>query len=348
MRSVTLEDGREIEADFFIDCSGFRKLIIGGAYEEEWISYAEHLLVNRALPFSVPHPEGASIPAYTHAWALSPAGSFRSPRRSGWAAATRTATPSSPPTRRRPRSKPPSATRIEPSGDIAIASGRRLWIKNCVAVGLSGAFSEPLESTSIHAQLVQLLTLVQEYLTDEFNFDAMPILDRYNRRMSRMYDDFRDFLVLHYQGGRDDSEFWRSISINDSARERLDLWKVKTPLSTDLDPYFGTIDMKLWLYTLDGLGLLDPAVARRELDYYSLWDDANRAHRAAAQARPLCPPRHPARRLPRGDRLGRRGTPSHSHDRAPAPPAAEAQPRRPPPPIPRPPLGRSPTATRLA
>ena len=281
VRSVTLADGREIEGDFFVDCSGFRKLIVGGAYEEEWISYAEHLPVNRALPFSVPHEEGASIPSYTHAWALSAGWLWQIPTQErlgcGYAYCDDFIS------RDEAQAEVEAALghAIEPWGDIPIASGRfrRLWVKNCVAVGLSGAFSEPLESTSIHGTLVQLLVLVQEYLTDHFDFDAQPILDRYNRRMGRMYDDFRDFLVMHYQGGRDDTEFWRSIGMNDSARERLDLWRHKTPISSDLDPYFGAIDMKLWFFTLDGLGLLDPEVARRELDYYGLWDDARRAHR---------------------------------------------------------------------
>ena len=281
VRSVTLADGREIEGDFFVDCSGFRKLIIGGAYEEEWISYAEHLPVNRALPFSVAHEEGASIPSYTHAWALSAGWLWQIPTQERLGCGYAYCDDFIGPAEAQAEVEAALGHPIEPWGDIRIASGRfrRLWIKNCVAIGLSGAFSEPLESTSIHGQLVQLLVLVQEYLTEHFDFDAQPILDRYNRRMGRMYDDFRDFLVMHYQGGRDDTEFWRSVSMNDSARERLDLWRVKTPITTDLDPYFGAIDMKLWFFTLDGLGLLDSEVARREMDYYGLWDEANHARR---------------------------------------------------------------------
>ena len=146
---------------------------------------------------------------------------------------------------------------------------------------------------------MQLLVLMQEYLTEHFDFDATPILDRYNRRMGRMYDDFRDFLVMHYQGGRDDTDFWRSISMNDSARERLDLWRHKTPITTDLDPYFGAIDMKLWFFTLDGLGLLDSGVARREMDYYGpLGRGEPRPPRAAREVRPLRASRGPARPLP--------------------------------------------------
>ena len=164
VRSVTLEDGREIAGDLFIDCSGFRKLIIGGAYDEEWISYAEHLPVNRALPFSVPHSEGASIPSYTHAWALSAGWLWQIPTQermgSGYAYCDAFLSGDE----AQAEVEAALGHPIEPVGEIAIASGRfrRLWIKNCIAIGLSGAFSEPLESTSIHGTLVQLLTLVQE------------------------------------------------------------------------------------------------------------------------------------------------------------------------------------------
>ncbi len=287
VRSVTLEDGREVEGDFFVDCSGFRKLIIGGAFEEEWISYADQLRINRALPFSEPLEEGRPIPSYTHSWALSSGWLWQIPTQerigSGYVYCDDFLSPDE----AQAEVEKALGYSIEPWGDIRIQAGRfrRFWVKNCVAIGLSATFTEPLESTSIHGQLVQLLTLVQEYLTEDFDFDATPILDRYNQRMGRMYDDFRDLLVIHYQGGRDDSDFWRSVTINDSARERLELWAVKTPLEADLERYFGAIDMKLWMFTLDGLGLLDPEVARRELDYYGLWDEANEVRREQRRAR---------------------------------------------------------------
>ena len=145
---------------------GFRKLIIGGAYEEEWISYAEHLPVNRALPFSVAHEESASIPSYTHAWALSAGWLWQIPTQERLGCGYAYCDDFIGPDEAQAEVEAALGYPIEPWGDIRIASGRfrRLWIKNCVAIGLSGVFSEPLESTSIHGQLVQLLVLVQEYL----------------------------------------------------------------------------------------------------------------------------------------------------------------------------------------
>ncbi len=279
VRSVTLDSGQEVAGDLFIDCTGFSRLIIGKHYGEEWISHAEHLPANRALPFSIPHEDGRPIPSYTHAWALSAGWLWQIPTQDRLGCGYVYSDQFTNADRAQAEVEETLGHPIEPWGDIKIDPGRfrRLWIKNCLAIGLSGAFAEPLESTSIHGQLVQLRTFVLEYLTDEFDFDATPVLDSYNRRMGQMYDDFRDFLVVHYQGGRDDSDFWRSVTINDSARERLELWRLKTPITSDVDQYLGAIDIKLWLYTLDGLGLLDPDAARRELDYYGLWAEANRA-----------------------------------------------------------------------
>ena len=278
--SVTLEDGREIEGDLFIDCSGFRRLLIGGVYDEEWISYGDALPVNRALPFSLSHEEGAQIPSYTHAWALSSGWLWQIPTQERFGCGYVYCDAFITPEEARAEVEQVLGRQIEPWGDLRFDSGRhrRLWVKNCVAVGLSAAFSEPLESTSIHGQLVQLRTLVTEYLTEDFDFDETPVIDSYNRRMGRMYDDFRDFLVMHYQGGRADTPFWRSIGANDSARELLELWRLRTPRASDFADYFGSLSVELWFYTLDGLGLLSRDAAQRELDQYGLWTEADRAH----------------------------------------------------------------------
>ena len=92
---------------------------------------------------------------------------------------------------------------------------------------------------------------------------------------------------------------------------------MKTPITTDLDPYFGSIDIKLWFFTLDGLGLLDSEVARREMDYYGLWDEANRARR---EQRAKC------------DRFVRHAVPHARYlEQASAAPEVASQPPSPPP-----------------
>lgn len=285
---VSLDNGDRVEGDFFVDCSGFQRLLLGGAYKQPWLSYGDYLPVNRALPFSIVHEEGATIPSYTHAWALSAGWLWQIPtqERLGCGYAYSDAFIS--PDEAQAEVEAALGQPIEPWGDIPFKSGRleRLWVKNCVAIGLSGAFSEPLESTSIHGQLVQLRVLLGDYLTDDFDFEATPVMDSYNRRMGQMYDDFRDFLIMHYQGGRNDSDFWRSITVNESARALLDLWRVRVPRRSDLQSYFGSLDLSLWYYTLDGVGILSQEVAQRELEHYGFWREADRQHaeqRARAQ-----------------------------------------------------------------
>ena len=110
---------------------------------------------------------------------------------------------------------------------------------------------------------------------------------------------------------------------------------MKTPLTTDLDAYFGAIDMKLWFFTLDGLGLLDADVARRELDYYGLWDDAHRARREQRSKRDRFV-RHAVPHARYLEQASAAPEASLARLATAAPARAEPQPRRTPPPLTRP------------
>ncbi len=96
---------------------------------------------------------------------------------------------------------------IFPRNDIRIDSGRqdKAWIGNCVALGLSSSFLEPLEATSIHGTIVQLMMLAEW-------IDAPDGAVQYNRAVAGQVDDFRDFIRLHYVSERRDSPFWRDVA----------------------------------------------------------------------------------------------------------------------------------------
>ena len=96
---------------------------------------------------------------------------------------------------------------IHPRNDIKIDAGRQrdAWIGNCVAVGLSSSFLEPLEATSIHGTIVQMMML-SEWIADP---DGRA---RYNAAAGQQVDDFRDFIRLHYVSERRDSPFWRDVA----------------------------------------------------------------------------------------------------------------------------------------
>jgi tryptophan halogenase len=165
--------------------------------------------------------------------------------------------------------------KIEPIKVLEFNSGRstRLWEGNCLALGLCAAFAEPLEATSIHTTILQLLHFTHEYLTDEFDQTVNENNRQlYNRKMTKMYDDILDFLVIHYQGGRTDSEFWKRITAGETltsfASEVLERCKHKIPGVLNYDYYYGCVGAPLWNWVLAGIGKITPEQARKELELY--------------------------------------------------------------------------------
>jgi tryptophan halogenase len=139
---------------------------------------------------------------------------------------------------------------------------RRFWNKNCIAIGLSAGFLEPLESTSIHF-IQRAITMLFSLFPDR-NFAAAEI-DRYNKVLGEEYDRVRDFLVLHYSmSERTDSEMWRHcqrIAQPDSLKERIDLFRSHGRILQENNELFPT---QSWLYVMAGQNVMpakdDPLV----------------------------------------------------------------------------------------
>ena len=173
---------------------------------------------------------------------------------------------------------------IHPRNDIAINPGRQkdAWIGNCIALGLSSSFVEPLEATSIHGTIVQLLML-SNWL------DAPNGRDLYNAAVARQVDDFRDFIRMHYVTERRDSPFWQDIATSppDAVKDRLALWQTRMPRPADFDPFpLGLPHLQGQLYTpvLDGLGHLNQSAARTEMADNPALRDKTRATHASLVA----------------------------------------------------------------
>jgi tryptophan halogenase len=139
---------------------------------------------------------------------------------------------------------------------LRFKAGRRKasWVKNCLALGLSSGFLEPLESTSIH--LVQAgITKFLDYFPHR---EPDPILiDRFNHEMRLQYETIRDFIIAHYKvTEREDTEFWRyckHMNIPDSLAEKLELFKVRGEVKPTLGDLFSDVS---WLAVLYGQGLV--------------------------------------------------------------------------------------------
>ncbi len=236
--AVKLRDGRRIEGDLFVDCSGFRGLLIEGALKAGYDDWSDQLPCNSAL--AVPCASAPALTPYTRSTAKEAGWIWRIPlqHRTGNGHVYSNAFTSDERARELLLDSLDGAALDEPR-QLRFVTGRRRksWVKNCVAVGLSAGFVEPLESTSISLIETAVGKLV-ELFPDR---DCRPELaDEFNRYMGVRYESVRDFIVLHYKlTERDDSEFWRycaNMPIPDTIRHQIELFR-ETGRVTILDPH---------------------------------------------------------------------------------------------------------------
>jgi len=225
--AVLLEDGRRIEGDFFVDCSGFRSLLLGQTLGVPYRNWQHWLPCDSA--YAVPCASKGPPTPYTRSTA----------ERSGWRWRI-------PLQHRVGNGHVFSSSHIDNEtalqqlmagldapavGEprlLKFVAGRRerMWEKNCVAIGLSSGFIEPLESTSIH--LIQQAVFRLMALFPDKGFNPAEVA-KFNSLLIEEYDYIRDFIILHYKATqRDDSDFWndcRTMDIPDSLAEQIELWR---------------------------------------------------------------------------------------------------------------------------
>jgi len=270
--TLVMEDGQRLDGDFFIDATGFRKRLIVGELKAPWVSYAHELPVNRALPFWVDIKPGDEIANYTRAWAQGSGWMWQIPTQFRYGCGYVYSDEFIGPDEAKREVEAALGHEIEVRGDIRFLIGRleQAWVGNCLAVGLSSSFLEPLESTSIHGTIVQMMLFAGAYLKHPASVTEKE-RDDYNRRVGRQVDDFRTFVNTHYLVERDDTPFWREVKANrihPETKERLARWRTKMPRREDFPDYLGGlphVETQLHYPVLDGLGLLDPAVAKAEM-----------------------------------------------------------------------------------
>jgi tryptophan 7-halogenase len=227
--AVTLDDGRRLSADLFVDCSGFRGLLIEGALASGYDEWTHWLPCDRA--WAVPCANVGPIGPYTRATALDAGWAWRIPlqHRAGNGHVFASGFTDEQAALDRLLGQLDAKPLAEPR-QLRFTAGkrRRQWIGNTVAIGLAAGFLEPLESTSIH-----LIQLGIERLLDLFPTADWDPLDaaEFNRLMDLEYERVRDFIILHYAATqRHDTPFWnhvRTMALPDSLAAKMELWRAR-------------------------------------------------------------------------------------------------------------------------
>jgi tryptophan halogenase len=227
VEALTLEKGTRIEGDLFIDCSGFRGLLIEQALHAGYEDWSHWLPCDRAL--AVPCESTGPPTPYTRSTARAAGWQWRIPLQhrvgNGYVYSSRYISDDE-----------AAATLLKSLDGRALAEPRllrftggirrKLWHKNVVALGLAGGFLEPLESTAIYMIQAGINRLLHLFPRKDFR---QVLIDQYNAQSAFEFEHIRDFLILHYRATeRDDSPFWnycRTMGIPPSLQEYIDLFR---------------------------------------------------------------------------------------------------------------------------
>lgn len=252
--ALQFSDGSTLQADLYIDCSGFRGVLIEQVLNTGYLDWSAMLPCDRAVAF--PTALTSARPPYTHARARAAGWHWRIPlqHRAGNGYVYSSANLSDEQALEDLKCTLDETPLAEPRF-LRFVTGRRklFWNRNCVALGLASGFLEPIESTSIHLATSGMYHLLEHF--PDKNFDQTNI-DSYNDELIYENERVRDFIVLHYcLTQREDAPLWRycrSMAIPDSLRQRFELYRRTGRIRWRAGELFTDLS---WFYIFEGLGV---------------------------------------------------------------------------------------------
>ena len=283
VKSLRDKTGTAHDYDFYIDCTGFRR-IIGTKLGTKWVDCTSQLPMNSALAFPTEYTE--DIPSYTESTALSSGWVWRIPTQerygNGYVFCDKFIDETKAYDEVSQYYKELGITgNIQVGRKVKFGAGyvEEFWIKNCVQIGLSGIFVEPLEASSIGTSIQQVFALIPSlFFYERGNTHTA---DRYNSDLKEVCKNIVDFIQLHYLTKRDDSEFWKwcknELVLTDFNKHNMEYFKEKFP-----NPIYFNKPMLLFSYTnyaqvMHGLGMFNNKKIHesylQHLDHYTLWSN---------------------------------------------------------------------------
>ena len=248
---------QKYQSDFYIDATGFKRVLMSqlGA---KWISSNKYLKLNSAITF--PTKDEDNYNYWTLAKAMSAGWRFKIPvwGRHGNGYIYDNNFINAEEAKLEVEKELGHEVEIGKTFTFDPGALENVWIKNCVAIGLSGSFFEPIEASSIGLSIQQSFLLMHRIQ----NYDDK-IIKSYNNSFSAIINNIRDFIVLHYLTKRNDTDFWKNIlntEIPESLKHNLEKWKTKMPISEDFEIYPSTYLLfrePNFILVLAGLGLFD-------------------------------------------------------------------------------------------
>jgi tryptophan halogenase len=264
--SLIDEVGNVLSADFFIDASGFNRVIMKHL-DTKWIDYSKYLPVNRAIAFQTPGVE--DINAFTTSTSMKNGWMWNAPTQKRYGNGYVFCDGYTTSDQAVEEVEAMLGHSINVAKDIKFAAGKldKFMKKNCVAVGLSAMFVEPLEASSISSSIQQAFCLVN--MLTNYSRDNIIVEKRYNELFDKVFDNIVDFIQIHYITKRDDTAFWKEkpFELTDFNKETLPVFKKSMPTFNFFDNSFTLYRENNWIMVLYGLGFFNTDSIKK------LWED---------------------------------------------------------------------------
>ncbi len=276
--SIKLSSGQIVESDFWLDATGEKRFLMSKISSAEWNSFSDYLFMDSAIPFPTEADPSGQIRPYTRARSMKNGWVWEIPtqdrRGNGYVYSSAHCSDDQ-------AIKEVSELmgfEVNPFKLIKFTPGylKKMWVKNCVAVGLASAFVEPLEATSIGGTIQQIRCLVENIST--YVPSHTKVQEHFNQKMSKMMENILAMISLHYISDREDSQMW--IDIKNTKKPEyltnlLELWNERPPFQWDIPSQnFEMFHVPHFYHVAQGQKLINPKMSELMLKNFNIEEQA--------------------------------------------------------------------------
>ncbi len=264
--TLELDNDSSVECDFVFDCTGLKRLIIGEHFGSKWNSYSDYLPCDTAMPFFIPN-NSTDVEPYTEAIAMKYGWVWKIPVQGRYGCGYVFDSDYINLEEAKAEVEERFGCEIEVPRSFNFNAGcyEETWIKNCIAVGLSSGFIEPLEATSIWTSTMNVLDVV--VWLDRLESGDQADRDFFNKTFVKRNQEIVNFLCFHYMGKRNDSEFWnnwKNKTLPNTLTEITQRWKRTVPSFADEGR--DLFNLESWLAVAMGIKWIEPDIVKKFIE----------------------------------------------------------------------------------